>query len=97
MSYSNPIKPHVYAVTVENGDEEEIEFGGVAVFVQINHTDGGPVSVYLDDVETPFTLNEDDVQTFNQGDMHLSKLTFVNSTSGAEDAVLEIIAGVVNL
>jgi hypothetical protein len=94
MSYSISIKPDIRSITVDSDEVQTVEFDGIAASVQINVLDGGPVSVFLNDCPTPFTMGDGDVQSFVRGDIHITSIGFALTTSGGEDTPIEIIAGV---
>lgn len=92
--------PRVWDVLVQQGSDFEdnvvdilTDTGTHAVFVQIENQGAVAVRVRLNASATAvFDLAAGDTQVFDQGDMSITKIEFINAVSGGAQADVQVIA-----
>ena len=100
MTINKRIIPHVRNIVVTDGSTKDypinqVDFGGVATFVQIQNFSGSlDCELYLDDCEDPVIVPANGTQIFNHGDLHLTHIAFGNGPSGGSDVSVQVVWGV---
>jgi hypothetical protein len=94
--------PIVYDLSVDAGTDFQdnvVDFltdtGSVAVFTQIHNQSSETVRVRINGATNAvFDLTNGETQIFNNGDLTISKLEFLNTVSGGSPADIQILASI---